>query len=51
LATGTAEREHALALIEKQPGTQRITVGADKAYELRARNATPHVAQNTTNRC
>jgi IS5 family transposase len=52
LATGTAEREAALAMAEARPGNRRITVGADKAYDaagfvaaLRERNATPHVAQ------
>jgi hypothetical protein len=57
LATGTAEREAALAMAEARPGSHRITVGADKAYDaagfvaaLRERNATPHVAQNTSNR-
>src|SRR5690348_4744879 len=39
------------------PGSLRITLGADKAYDvagfvadLRELNVTPHVAQNTTNR-
>ena len=31
LATGTAEREAALAMAETRPGNRRITVGADKA--------------------
>jgi transposase len=53
-ATGTAEREEAKAMIERHsPGsTRRITVGADKAYDvagfvadLRAMCVTPHVAQ------
>ena len=52
LATGTAEREAALALVEHhgQSG-RRITLGADKAYDvtqfvtdLRARRVTPHIA-------
>lgn len=55
-ASGTAEREAALALIrERPPG--RATLGADKAYDtaehvaaLRAAAVTPHVSQNTTNR-
>lgn len=58
LATGMAEREAALELVEKIGGSQRITLGADKGYdtaefvaELRARGVTPHVAQNDTNRC
>jgi len=56
-ATGTAEREAAIAMVEARPGSQRLTVGADKAYDtaefvdrLRCVNATPHVAQNTSNR-
>jgi transposase len=53
LATGTAEREAALALIDAGPGgaPRRITLGADKAYDvrqfvqdLRARSVTPHIA-------
>jgi IS5 family transposase len=57
LATGTAEREAALEMVADRPGNHRITLGADKAYDaaefvadLRERNVTPHVAQNTTNR-
>ena len=56
-ATGTAEREAALAMVGKKLRKRRITLGADKGYdvrgfvgELRQRNITPHVAQNTTNR-
>ena len=56
-ATGTAEREAALAMLGELPGERRKTVGADKAYDIapfvegaRALNVTPHVAQNTTNR-
>jgi transposase len=52
-ATGTAEREAALAMLSELPGTQRVTVGADKGYdtkdfikECRAHRITPHVAQN-----
>jgi transposase len=52
-ANGTAERDAALILLERIPGTHRITVGADKAYdtrdfvnECRHLNVTPHVAQN-----
>lgn len=51
-ATGTCEREAALEMIEDVPGDERITVGADKAYDTkdfvkqcRANNAVPHVAQ------
>src|SRR5215467_7624138 len=51
-ADGTAEREAALAMLESQrPGRRRITLGADKAYDveefvntLRQRRVTPHVA-------
>jgi transposase len=54
LATGTAEREAALALLDARPGrARRITLGADKAYDvkqfvadLRARSITPHIASN-----
>ena len=56
-ATGTAEREAALALVASRPTTQRITLGGDKHYDtqafvqdLRAVRVTPHVAQHTTNR-
>jgi transposase len=50
-ATGTAERETALALIDGRDRTGRITLGADKAYDvtqfvndLRGRSVTPHIA-------
>jgi transposase len=56
-ATGTAEREAAISMVEDVRGRHRITVGADKAYdtkdfvaEMRDLGAAPHVAQNTTNR-
>jgi len=56
-ANGTAERDAALVMIEKIPGDQPVTVGADKAYdtkdfvkETRDMNATPHVAQNNKGR-
>jgi len=56
-ASGTAEREAAVALVEAVPGRHWITVGGDKAYDtremvqsLRALRATPHVAQNNKNR-
>ncbi len=56
-ATGTAEREAALTMLERLEGRHRITLGADKAYDvvgfiakLRKINITPHVAQNTANR-
>jgi transposase len=51
LATGTAEREAALALLDsRRRSRRRITLGADKAYDvadfvaaLRARSVSPHV--------
>jgi transposase len=50
-ATGTAEREAALAMVERRPSRRRITLGADKAYDVRAfirdlreRKITPHIA-------
>jgi transposase len=56
-ATGTAEREAALAMAEAIPGQQRVTLGADKNYdtrdcvrELRQLRVTPHVAQHTPGR-
>jgi len=52
-ATGTAERDTALEMVNGICGTKRITLGGDKAYdtkdfveELRQRNVTPHVAEN-----
>ena len=52
-ANGTAERDAALVMLEQLPGDQRVTVGADKAYdtkdfvaECRNIKVTPHVAQN-----
>lgn len=54
-ATGTAEREAALALLDRRPGVagRRVTLGADKAYdvkafvgELRQRKVTPHIARD-----
>jgi len=57
IASGHAERDAALALIEPRAGRSRVTLGADKAYDtadfvasLRDVQVTPHVAQNTTNR-
>jgi len=51
---GTAERDAAMLIAERVEGTERITVGADKAYdtkdfvsEMRGMNVTPHVTQNT----
>jgi transposase len=57
LATGTAERAAALAMIAERDGCHRITLGGDKNYdtrdfvaELRSLQVTPHVTQNTSNR-
>ena len=51
-ATGTAERDAAPDLLAQIPGSHRITVGADKAYDtadfvadVRQIRCTPHVAQ------
>lgn len=56
-ATGTAERDAALAMLEQIPGEGRVTVGGDKNYdtqgfvaECRNLQATPHVAQNDQRR-
>ncbi|MFA9462641.1 IS5 family transposase [Thiohalorhabdus methylotrophus] len=57
-ADGYAERDAAIAMLERMRGRHRITVAADKGYDsrdfveaLRTKlNATPHVAQNDTNR-
>jgi transposase len=54
LATGTAEREAALVLVDgTRRSERRITLGADKAYDvtefigdLRGRSITPHIAIN-----
>ena len=52
-ATGTAERNTALLMLEQVPGDGRITAGGDKGFdtkdfvgECRHMNVTPHVAQN-----
>jgi transposase len=56
-ATGRAERDAALLMVEAIPAGKRVTLGGDKNYdtqefvrELRGMNITPHVAQNTTKR-
>ena len=56
-ATGKAERETAVDLVNALGGTDRITLGADKNYDtkdfvenMRGMLVTPHVAQNDTNR-
>jgi transposase len=52
-ASGTAEREATLAMLDRCPRRGRITLGADKAYDvtafiadLRMRKVTPHIAIN-----
>jgi transposase len=56
-ATGRAEREAAISMVEGISGTGQVTLGADKGYDtkehvrdLRDRNVTPHVAQNQSGR-
>ena len=58
-ADGMAERDAALLMVKglTRGGQRRITLGADKAYDtrdfvetVRDLGATPHVAQNNTNR-
>lgn len=54
LATGTAEREATLSMLDRRRKTgRRITLGAGKAYDvsdfigdLRSRKVTPHIAVN-----
>ena len=50
-ATGTAERDAALVLVDRLARRRRITLGADKGYDvmgfisgLRERRVTPHIA-------
>lgn len=50
-ATGTVERESALVMIDRRGSAKRVTLGADKAYDvtafvhdLRGRSVTPHFA-------
>ena len=57
-ATGTAEREAALVLLDRRRRRSgRVTLGGDKGYDTREfvascreRQVTPHVAQNTSGR-
>jgi hypothetical protein len=56
-ATGTAEREAALDMLEGVPGSRRVTLGADKGYDTqdfitmcRHMNVTPHVARRKTSK-
>lgn len=53
-ATGTAERNAALEMVENIPGTKRVTLAADKNYDtaafvnqLQRMNVTAHVAQRS----
>jgi hypothetical protein len=57
LATGTAEREAALVMLERMQGRHRVTLGADKGDDarefvgqLRKLKVTPHIAQNSNGR-
>jgi transposase len=57
IASGYAERDAAVAMIDAVPGSNRITLGGDKAYDtrdfvadMRRLQVTPHVAQNTSKR-
>src|SRR5689334_11239879 len=54
-AKSRAEREAALAMVGEIAGHQRVTLGADKGYdikefvqELRGHHVTPHVARKST---
>ena len=54
-ASGTAEREATLVMLDRRKRKGGITLGADKAYDvtdfvgdLRARGVTPHIAVNGT---
>jgi IS5 family transposase len=54
MCSGMAERDAAREMAERIHGEKRVTVGADKGYdtkgfvqEMRERNVTPHVSENT----
>jgi transposase len=56
-ASGTAERDAALAMMSGKPASKRITLGGDRGYDTRSfveatreLNVTPHVAQNDRHR-
>jgi len=56
-ATGTAERDAAMTMLQDVPGRNRVTVGGDKGFdtaefvrECRNMQVTPHVAQNLARR-
>jgi IS5 family transposase len=57
LASGTAERDAAAAMMEHKPTGKRVTLGGDRGYDtagfiqkLRGLQVTPHVAQSTKKR-
>lgn len=52
-ASGTAEREAALVMVDRRPRRRRWTLGGDKGFDARAfvddlrrRNVTPHIARD-----
>jgi transposase len=56
-ASGTAERDAALAMLSGKPAWKRVTLGGDKGYDTRGfveatreLHVTPHVAQNNSHR-
>jgi transposase len=56
-ASGHAERLASLAMVDRLPTVSPVTLGADKGFdaesfvlELRDRQVTPHIAQNTSGR-
>jgi transposase len=56
-ATGTAEREAAIQMLDNKPVWKRVTLGGDRGYDTRGfvaasreRKITPHVAQNDSHR-
>ena len=56
-ASGTAERDTALLMLEELAGDGRVSVGGDKGFdtqdfvaECRHMNVTPHIAQNESRR-
>ncbi|HTP44180.1 MAG TPA: IS5 family transposase [Candidatus Acidoferrum sp.] len=57
MASGTAERDAAVEMLEHKPAWRRVTLGGDRGYDtrgfvesLRSLRVTPHVAENTANR-
>jgi transposase len=56
-ASGYAERDAALGMVQGRSGRRRVTLGADRGYDvrefvarLRTQRVTPHVAQSQKNR-